>query len=903
MKKNLLLIVMAFLFSSLAAGAHSVRIEVDDINNVTITKQQGNGEQITLDPYGTSVQIEDSDNPLLIEPANGATIESVEVNGFAQSASGDGKYRVGITGGTRIVISTSGGGVQNISVTYFNMGDSNSATVTYGDGMVLASGIAATMPAGTELKVSPADAYRITNVNMNRSGSATANEDGTWTCIPTSPSSFIDVYTEATGLKFKIDVDLAANLKVYAGNDDSTELNLYDGNNNVVLSEEKQPLHFVATDGAEILKVLRNDEEVQGSPYSGIRTQFAEGDVFKVTTRGKEVSVTFNAPEDNAALENYTFTVDGTNLTGITGSEASASVHLGDIVTVTPKGATTLDYLIGGKSVSAEKPSQAVRINKENTVVYVYGKAAKGVNINVDDAARVIVKQANGYGDVLTLESGLNSFKEVTNSLQITAAAGCQILSVTLDDEVVTPQNTGAYLVEATEGCYIDITSREIPDNIPVTFSVAPKELIGYLDVTVGEKKVELNSDSQTLSVEFGATVTATAQKGYKITSLTAGNNLVEQVAANSYSFIAGEACTVAVVMEKIQATEGYAIVNVSADSKSVSFDEYDGDKYVQTLTDENVNQVKKGNKLQIKASSTGLYIKEVKVNGEAISIPADSRIFSFTIDKDCDVIVTTLRKVDISLYETRDPVNHSMIGKLFVKNGEELVTNYFAAEGETITFATEITDGYQLDYIKRVYPESDQQYHDSYTVTAEDINLGGYLIFEGVYSLEPGKRSFVVRCNDTYLDTDYGKQLIAYCRIEHDGDEFTERRFIEGDTAHLLAYTDEIYDLKNFALWRNNDVIIPEYYVVNGEHADEEGVIDVQVICKRYENGVSDIMTEGSLSYDKNSRKLTSDADIEVYDTAGTLVLKGNGTLNVDRLENGLYIAVSGKSTMKFVK
>jgi len=902
MKKNLLLIVMAFLFSSLAARAYSVRIEVDNVDNVTITKSAGYGETISLDSYGTSVQIEDSDNPLLIEPANGATIESVEMNEVMQPVSGDGKYRVGIDSPSRIVITTSGGGgSQNINVTYFNMGDRDSAKVTYGNGTELSAGWLTTVPAGTEFTVSPAEAYKITNVDMNRTGSAIANADGSWTCVPTASDSYMYVYTEATGMKFKIDVDLAANLKVYAGSDDSTELSLYDGSNSIVLPENKQPLHFVATEGAEIIKVLRNDEEVHGSPYSGIRSEYADGDVFQVTTRGKDVNVTFNAPEGNASLEKYLFTVEGAELTGITGTEANANVHLGDIVTVTPKGATKLSYLIGGSSASAEAPSKAVRINKENTTVYVYGEAATGININVDDAARVIVKQANGYGDVLTLNSGLNSFENVTNSLQITAADGCQIMSVALDGETVKPMNTGAYLVEATEGCYIDITSREIPANVPVTFSVVPNELAGYLDVTVDGKKAD--DISKTLSVEFGATITATAQKGYKITSFTAGNNLVEQVTANSYKFIAGEPCTVAVAMEKIQATEGYAIVNVSADSKSVSFDEYDGENFVQTLTSENVNQVKKGNTLQIRVSSTGLYIKEVKVNGEAISIPADSRKISYTIDKDCDVEVTTLRKADISLYETRDAVNHSVIGKLYVKVGEDLLTNYFAAEGETITFATEISDGYQLDYIKRVYPESDLEYHDTYTVTAEDIDLGGYLIFEGVYSLEPDKRSFVVRCNDTYLDTDNGKQLIAYCRIEHDGYEFTERRFVEGDTAHLLAYTDENYDLKNFALWRNNDVVIPQDYVVDGEHADAEGVIDVQVICKPFDSGISGIVTEGGISYNSNSHEITSDTDIKVYDTAGTLVLSGNGTLNVERLESGLYIVVSGKSTMKLIK
>lgn len=907
MKKNLLLIVMAFLFGSLAASAYSVRIEVDNVDNVNIVTNAGNGEKLTLDPYGTTVQIEDSQNPLLIEPANGAEITSVEVNGSATYPSGDGKYRIGITGGTRIVITTSGGGAQNYDVMYFNMGAPGSATVTYGDGTELSSGMTATVPAGTEFTVTPASAFVITSVETYNTGTATENADGSWTCVPSATMSYIYVSTEAsaTGVQFSINVDFADNIEVFAGTDEGTKLTLYTGKNEINLPEDKQPLLFRATDGAEILQVMRNGEEVYGSPYSGIRSQYADGDSFTVTTRGKATTVTFKAPEGQAALENYTFTAGGTTIAGLSGNEATATLNLGEIVTVTPVGATTLSYLIGGQTVNAEAPSQAVRIAEENCVVSVYGKTATGVSINVDDAARIVLKQANGYGDVLTLQSGLNTFEmaEIMNSLQITAAPGCQILSVTLDGTALTPQNTGAYLVKATEGCYIDITSREIPSEIPMTFAVVPEELAANLNVTIGGNDVELTSGSQTIQVEFGSTVTVSAKTGYKLTALTAGNNVVEQVAANSFKFVALEAATVSIAIEKIQAGEGRALVTVSADNQSVNFYEYAGEELIQTLSTETTNEVTIGNALQVRVFSTGLYLKEVKVNGEPIALGTDARKVEFLIEKDCDVVVTTFRKVDIALYDYSDPVNHDIIGQLFIKDGDNLVKNYHATEGETVTFVSQVADGYILDYIKRVYPESDVEYQLTYTITAEDIEAES-IMFQGVYSLDDTRKSYVVRCRDTYINMMEEPELVGYVRISYDGQELTERRFFEGDTAKLLAYSRDDYQCESIVLWADNSVILNPDYVVNGEDADADGVINVQGLFKSKEGGVAGVTGDATLSYDKALRELTSADSISVYDTAGNCVLRGDaGTHSVANLASGLYIAVSGKSVLKFVK
>lgn len=910
MRKSLFLTLFAFVMGFLGVHAQNVNINVDNAANVKVATQSGYGRVIDLvDGFNRITDLSASDNPLTIEPANGATIVDVTKNGEKLYPSGDGKYRVAIEAMMLDIVTSGGASSSEVEVSFFNMGDAGSAVVTYGS-ETAAWSVPFKVAKGTEFTVAPAAGYALTSVSPLNNASVVKNADGTYT-YKAEASNTIYVYTEVTGAKITIDMDFADNANFYVGPTADKKLAVYTGKNTIVTDESLQPLYIEPAAGAEIIAVTKNGEEQHWSPFSGCRLVFANGDAFVVTTKGREVNVKFTAPSGQADLDSYTFVSDGKEL-ALSGTEATVKLPLGAIVTATPKGANQLKYIIGGNAAPAEAPSQAFQVNMDDLQVFVYGIKAAGVNIDVDNASRISVKQTNGYGAALTLVDGMNSFPlaDIKNSLKIAATEGNAITSVTLNGEVVKAANDGSYLIKATEGCFIEVKTREIPKALPVTLAVVPADLASHLVLTVNDEEELLSTGTETLMVEAESIITVKAERGYRITSLTAGeNDVIFDEETDTYTFDVFSACTLAVAMEEIVAREGYSLVTVETDNPTgVSFVEYDeADKFVQNLEPGKVYEVKNGNAVIVRTFSTMLFFKSVTANGKEVApVPDNEKQFKITINEKTDIMAETYYKALIGTSSTFNSENHSVIGKLYVKDGDKLVTNYTAAVGETITFVCETSAGYELDYIKRTYPESDVHYGMTYTVTDADVESGAF--FEGVYK-EGGVKSYVVRGNNCFVENpDEGNILAGVVRIYDEnnpnGEGLTEVVALEGQEVILLAYARDDYECLHFNLWRNESVILPQRYVVNGEDANGAGVIEVGATFVPKGSGIGSIDADAAdMVYDASAGLIKASGRIDVYNASGLLVKTAEGELSTDALASGLYIAVSGNKTVKFVK
>lgn len=894
---------MTLFLTSVTAGAYNVRWMIDNPENIKVTTNAGYGR--VLEIVNDMSTVEDADNPLLIEGVNGATITSLSLNMQEVSPAGDGAYRIGITQNSMIQITTQGGsGTQTVSPYFFIMADDNnsaSAIITYGDGQQVTNGMQATVDVNTEFTITPAPAYEITNVESFNRGPVRNNGDGTYTYTATVEGDYVYVYTKGNGTKFTVNIDFAQNVNVFTGissTETETPCTVYSGANQLNVPADQDYIQFYATDGASIVSITRNGEPVSGAGYRPWRAMLAAGDVFDVTTQGKPVTVKFSALENQAALENYTFTSGGTELS-LSGMSATADLHLGDVVTVAPKGATKFNYVYGSGIQTID--SNTFRITKEDCEVWVSGEKATGVSINVSDAAQIVVRQSNGYGEAVTLQTGLNTFDlaALGSPLQITAAQGCEIISVTLDGTPLTRQNNGSYLANLTEGCYIDIKSREIPSDVAVTFMCLTPGFYEGVEVTVNGEAKTLGTDVANLTVPFEAVVNIKAKFGYVLTDVTSESGFAITSEEGVFQFVADRAGSVTLFGNKIEAGENQAILSLSADNAGVNFYEYSGETLVQILTTENVNVVTKGNTLRMRLFTSNLFIGNVTVNGTPLTIGKDARVVDYTIEGDADIAVETYSKVDVSVYDVADPVNHSFIGKLYIKVGDELLKNYSAAVGETITLVSETAAGYQLDYIKRIYPESDVEYGDTYTISEADLE-NNLVIFQGVYSVSSETPSYVIRCNQTWVDN----ELVGYVLIDNNGTEVKELRFLEGDEVHLNAYARDDYETVRFMLWRDNSVTLSNPYIVNGADADTEGVIDITAEFRPMGSGIGEVSVNGAISYDRALGQLTADGTIRVYNTTGRLILTSDGgTLSVQTLPAGIYIAVTDNGTLKFAK
>lgn len=903
MKKNLLFLFMTLFLTAFTAGAYNVRWMIDNPSNIKVTTNAGYGHELEI--VNDMSTVDDSDNPLLIEGANGATITSISVNMQEVYPAGDGNYRVGITANSMIQVTTQGGSAsQTVNPCFFVMADDNntsSAIITYGDGQQVTNGMQPTVDINTEFTIAPAPAYEITSVMSTGGATVTENTDGTYTYTASAPGDYVYIYTRGNGVKFTVDIDFAQNISVFTGvssTETETPCTVYTGSNQLNVPADQDYIQFYPADGASILSITRNGDPVSGAGYRPWRAMIEAGDMFQVKTQGKPVTVTFKAFENEAPLDCYTFTCGETALV-LSGMEATASLHLGDVVKVAPKGATKFKYVYGSGIQTID--SNTFRVTSETSEIWVSGEKATGVNINVNDAAQIVVRQSNGYGEPLVLSTGMNRFDlaSVGGPLQITPAEGCEILGVTLDGTPLSRQANGAYVAALTEGCSIDIRSRQIPADITVTFMCLTTGLHEGVEVTVNGEPMTLDADVANLAIPFEGVVSVKARFGYEITNVTSESGFTITADEGTYTFVADRNGSVTIFGHKIEAGAEQALLSLSADNSGVNFYEYSGDNLVQVLSTDNVNVVTKGNTLRMRLFMTGIYFKKVIVNGTPLAIGEDARIVDYTIEGNADVVVETYSKVDVATYAVTDPDNFSTIGTLYIKVGDELRTSYSAAVGETITFVSQTAAGYRLDYIKRIYPESDEEFGDTYTITEADHEAQS-IIFQGVYSVNPETPSYVVRCNQTWIDN----ELVGYVRIDNNGIEVTELRFLEGDEVHLNAYARDDYDTVRFMLWRDNDVTLTNPYIVSGTDADSDGVIEVAAEFKKRGSISAPGADAGDLAYDKATEKLTAAGAIRVYNTSGALVLSSEqGTLSVATLRDGIYVAVTANGTLKFVR
>lgn len=128
-------------------------------------------------------------------------------------------------------------------------------------------------------------------------------------------------------------------------------------------------------------------------------------------------------------------------------------------------------YFYGQYSFTAtEETSISVEAKKYGTV-----KAT----LNVDNADNVIVYRGYSYNnDIISLVSGENNIElsETNNTIQIKAASGCYITSVTADGNSYSTDYSDAYNVTVTEGMNIVITSGAIERNSKAVVYIDSKE-------------------------------------------------------------------------------------------------------------------------------------------------------------------------------------------------------------------------------------------------------------------------------------------------------------------------------------------------------------------------------------------------------------------------------------------
>lgn len=919
MKKNLLLMLFAVLFGAATAAATvNARIQVDNAANVEVTNGMY-GTVVSLQDGMNQVELDESAQPLVIKAVDGATIETVTRNGEPVSSGYNG-YTLEISAGMFVDITTSGGAgpvAKNYNV-WFQIAPLGSISVSYGDSKVLIDQAAYfELPGNTDLTISPESGFSIVSVDyMNHT--ATDNEDGTWTINVTEDYGYVTVVVKEEGINFTVDVNYPANIIVDANlNEAATETKTLQlqgvGPYTAVAPMNTASLQFNPGEGAEIKSIKRVEADgtesfVSNSSYVGWRAMIAEGDTYVVEAVGPEVDVTFAMERTSVTLDQMVFTVNGNRL-DVTSENAVAKLHVGDIVTVTGgKGATlTQIYATKAQMIVSNGSTCSFKVTGAASV-YVYADVFNGRTINVDNAPAVVVKDQNGYGDVITLTDGANAVESVKNPLAITAASGYAIVSVVLDGETVTAKSDGSYTVVLDAGSVLSIKTRELPKALPVTFAVVG-DYTKLIVANEGEK-VELNGETTTISVFPDMQLTVGVAQGYLIESLTAGSNeVVYDETTGVYTITVKAAGTISVIVKEWVAADGNALVTFNRDISKVSAIVYDENgEQVGSLV-EGINEIKDGSKVQIRVFGDS-YLRTVTVNDVAIELEADAKTAEIIIDGTTTIDVTTYVLCSVRGWQSYNPTNHTTIGYIYI-NEEGTESGMYAA-GETVTILPVPMPGYKFDGFSFIYPE-DLQLPETAPYTFTIPEGVTEILFQGNFVEDEEKPTYLVRGNSTLGSLDGSNELtvIAVTRIGSESDpenSVKEKLCYAGETVHLLCFITveaeaQGYRCQNFTMFYDQSVVVPQDYVVNPEDVRTSGAIELAAVVSK-PTGVESVAMDADMVYDSATCTLRSVAAVKIFSASGNLVKAAEaGEISLESLPAGLYIATDGVKTIKIAK
>ena len=949
------------------AGATSVMIDVDKAANVIVQTQSGYGQTLDLYDGMNRFDLSEQDSPLLIQAATGAQIESVTQNETTTiNPSGDGNYRIGIgTSGMMIKIVTSGSGsavAKDVHLDFFASGEGITGkpfTVYYekdsewiepqtewGQSII---------PENASVKIVPESIYEITGCtvpNWNGTLDGSLQADGSYVFTNTVPDYYrvqVNMKMKATALRFSITVDYAANVDCFLENQrqgDYEKLTVYDGvKTSFAIDASQNPLEFIPAEGAEIIQVLKNGVAQNATGWGGSNGwvfEVEDGDEFSVSTKGAPTDILIEAPEGNAALDAYLFTRNDGSTINLSGQSATLSGNLGEMINVSARPGTTIQYIIGSNGAYTNMlDNMRVVTGSDGTKpakYQIYGsRDMSGVVISVDDASRVSVIQEGGRGDALQLNNGENRFAiaDIRNSLAFSATTGNQLVSVTVNGNPVNVNSTGYYMVEAAEGDWIEVASRKNPVDAVISFNFNEGADVAWLTATSAGIPVEL---SNPMTVKSYTTLTFSAADGYVLEGMaceTSGVSVTAIEGEGQWMVTVENAdvteAVIDVTMKEMQASEGNSIVVPNGEELFVRYwemTEKEGslsDTFVKKLDNNRVNEVKTGNWIRIYCQDSQSELVSVKVNGTEIELErnGDELIRTAWVEVSGRTVIDTevATPCQANTTPTYDDNKHIVSGNVYIEVDGVKYTNVIVHAGQTVKLVAEPETGYVFDHFEKFYSQTMAADgivldSDTYTFTQADV-AENFILFKGVFKVDENVKVFALRGSTAWAVDSDGKPIqdtsSAMGNVVFrlgDGSTSRETTAIEGETVHLEieVYDEEIantYEVYGFCLMAGfPNAKIPTNYVVSGDDADTDGVIWINGLMRQKNDGVENVTDDSAFRYDASTMTLYASGAVRIFSASGQLMISTEeNPVSVSTLPSGMYIATSGNNTIKFVK
>lgn len=710
MKKNYLIIIVLLLANFFPASAAlkeadgakalcNVAIMVDNASNIKAVTSAGNGTVLTLTDGLNTLTVDDAENPLLIEPTDGATILSIKQNGSEKNPSGDGKYRLGISEGMVLEITTQSATAEP-TVT-FSVDNASRIVVKANGQAVTDISSPKSFAKETVLTISAVGGYKIKTLSASTVPSV-PEVDGVYTLI-VSGDVTIYVTTEAVNPVITFDIDFPARVSVI---DMETQAAI-----DVTSGEASVPvgtvLEIQASDAKYSIKSLKvNGTEKQpsgGSLIYNIGISANTTIAIETTSTVPTVKFIVDKPEnvkvhllDSDAALDLSKSYELEKNTQLVIEPANAEVRIASVLANGFK----LTPLADGTYMTSVSTDMTLEIKTKGIL--------PGLTFKVDAPERINVLKGTeklDFSDVVELPEGT----------QITiqpAADNFIIRSVVANGTTLTAGADQKYLVTVTGDMEFEIkTAANLTLHI-----VQP----AGGKVSVFRNDVELHEGDKVMTGDELLFKNTPDENYVFLNYLVKGEKCIE-----TYMVFGSEDITVSGEFKAVR--EGYALVTFDIDELGAALAQIkvreEGSDQWTSLDPLQPNEVKKGSKINIYMFTVGVYFETCTMNGAEMTKDGE-KSYSGVIDDNAVIKIRIEQRVQVSGDLTNEPVTYLTIGWTYIKYNGEVATSHIVPVGATVEIVVKALEGYELDYLYLNYNEEDKYEGTTYTVENADREI-----------------------------------------------------------------------------------------------------------------------------------------------------------------------------------
>lgn len=532
--------------------------------------------------------------------------------------------------------------------------------------------------------------------------------------------------------------------------------------------------------------------------------------------------------------------------------------------------------------------------------------------INVDNASAVIVRGLSGEGSVIPLENGTNTLSSVENPINVAAADGFSITSVTLDNSLVAPLTNGSYNVMLDAGEVLDIKTMQKLSSLPVSITVngAVDELIAMYE----DSPITFENGEALVQAQEGEILTFDVNNYYRISSLVSEPNkssIDEETGV--YTVTVTDPGSIMLNVEKWVPAEGNALVLVNSASTLVQARWVTGEshEYLGTIPLGRTREVGIGDEVRLYIYSTGFYFKSISVNGSQLEIPVDSQDVLIKVEGDMEISVDVYEMVDVSTWETTDPVTFTVVGHLWINEAGCEHLNIPA--GDTFEIIPEAVAGFKFAGFKVIVPEDlEVPSEPPYIFQTTESMIDTMVILQGIFVEDEEAPTYVVRGNyTTYTLSEVdGPEIAAYVLLSTesgvtDPEEMDKQlRLPAGSPVYMYAMVRDDFKADYFTFFNDTSVALSNPYIVNPDDISGTGAIELAVTVIPKAQHTIDVEEVGKLKYDSAGHVIHAPYPVYVYDLAGRLLLTSDGgEVSIGHLPEGLYVVKDMATSLKIAK